>query len=262
MNRPLKFGLIVALILAVVWITTHSGQKPSLPQQTSTELPVGTSDKRGIADTAKPTGQTSGGQSSFLEMKEVRYEIDYVALARSRENPPFEFRGGGTSGRVVDRQGRVVMNSGKEIGILGVEIGPDKEHVLIKGGDTVNFVLNPATGLKLPLPLTSPGSNMICFGWHWIGNTKLLGDSGVQALNAKGVPMSCCEGHNVAQTKLYVYDITTRKLAEVTMPAKVTQPVVNVLDVSSDGHVHLAHEVPHLGTQHDLGWFKIDIEKQ
>jgi hypothetical protein len=45
------------------------------------------------------------------------------------------------------------------------------------------------------------------------------------------------------------------------MPSKVTQPVVNVVDVSSDGHVHLVHEVPHVGTQQDLGWFKIDAPK-
>ncbi|MFM2168254.1 MAG: hypothetical protein RIS79_2625 [Verrucomicrobiota bacterium] len=261
MNRSLKFGLIVVLILAVIWFATRIEQTPSTEQRMPTDRTGGMPAQLRVGDVANQAIQTLAERVPFVEMKEAKYEIDYVALARSRENLPFEFRGGGTSGRIIDRQGRVLMDSGKEIGILGVEVGPDKEHVLVKGGDAVNFVLNPATGLKLKLPLTPPGANMLGFGWHWIGKTKLLGDSGVQAFNAKGTPINCCEGHNVAQTKLYVYDVTTQKLAEVNMPSKVTQPVVNVVDVSSDGHVHLVHEVPHVGTQQDLGWFKVDPEK-
>lgn len=73
--------------------------------------------------------------------------------------------------------------------------------------------------------------------------------------------MNCCEGHNVARTKLYSFDVTTQRLAEVAMPSEVKQPVVNVMEVSSDGHVHLVHEEPHGGAEQDLGWFKIDASK-
>ncbi len=249
------------MILAVIWFTTLSEQTPSTEQPMPTERTGGTTAQLRVGDIAKPATQTSAERLPFVEMKEAKYEIDYVALARSRENPPFEFRGGAGTGKVVDREGRVLMESGEEIGILGVEVGPDRQHILVEGGSAVNFVLNPTTGQKLKLPLTPPGANMLGFGWRWIGETKLLGESGVQAFNTKGAPMNCCEGHNVAQTKLYVYDVTTQKLAEVTMPNKVTQPVVNVVDVSNDGHVHLVHEVPHVGTQQDLGWFKIDAAK-
>lgn len=262
MNRSMNLGLIVAMILAVTWLATRREQTPSTEPQMPTERTGGKIAQLRVGDTAKPESQTSSSERlPVVEMQEAKFEIDYVALARSRENPPFEFRGGAGTGKVVDRQGHVLMESGKEIGILGVEVGPDKQHVLVEGGSAVNFVLNPATGQKLQLPLTPPGANMLGFGWRWIGKTKLLGESGVQAFNAKGAPMNCCEGHNVAQTKLYVYDVTTQKLAEVSMPSKVTQPVVNVVDVSSDGHVHLVHEVPHVGSQQDLGWFKIDAEK-
>jgi hypothetical protein len=262
MNRSLKLGLIVAVIfLAVIWFASRNQQIPSTELQVPTERTGGKPAQLRAGENAKPASPTSAERLPVVEMKEAKYEIDYVALARSRENLPFEFRGGGTSGRVVDRQGHVLMESGKEIGIFGVEVGPDKQNVLVKGGDAVNFVFNPATGQKLKLPLTPPGANMLGFGWRWIGKTKLLGESGVQAFSAKGAPMNCCEGHNVAQTKLYVYDVTTQQLAEVTMPSKVTQPVVNVVDVSGDGHVHLVHEVPHVGTPQDLGWFKIDSEK-
>lgn len=262
MKRPLKLGLIVAVILAVIWLATRYEQNLPTEQQLLTDRAGGKPAQLSAGDKAKSSTGPSDERLPLVEMKEAKYEIDYIALARSRENPPFEFRGGSGTGRVIDQKGNVILESNKDFGIFGVSVGPDKQHVLVEGGDAKNFVLNPATGLKLQLPVYPPGSNMLGMGsWRWISKTKLLGESGVQAFNAKGAPMNCCEGHNVAQTKLYVYDVTTQKLAEVTMPSKVTQPVVNVVDVSSDGHVHLVHEVPHVGTEQDLGWFKIDSEK-
>jgi hypothetical protein len=193
-----------------------------------------------------------------VEMKEAKYIPDYVTLARSRENPPFEFRGQGTSGKVVDRQGQVLMESGEEIGIFAAEVGPDKQLVLIKGGDSVSFILQPSTSLKLQLPIYPPGKNMFGFSWHWLGETKLIGLSGVQLLNAKGKPENSCGGNNVAQTKLYVYDITTQKLTEVGMPSSIKHSVVNVVEVINDGHLHLLYEDPHGKESKDLGWFKIE----
>lgn len=262
MKRSLKLGLIVAVILAAIWLSTRSEQTLSTELQVPTERAGDNPAQLRAGDEAKPAATPSDERLPMVEMKEAKYEIDYIALARSRENPPFEFRGGSGTGRVVDQKGNVILESNKDFGIFGVSVGPDKQHVLVEGGDAKNFVLNPATGLKIQLPVYPPGPNMLGMGsWRWIGETKLLGESGVQAFNAKGAPMNCCEGHNVAQTKLYVYDVNTQKLAELTMPSKVTQPVVNVVDVSSDGHVHLVHEVPHVGTQQDLGWFKIDAAK-
>jgi len=261
MNPSIKISVFFVMILAILWPFLR--KSPSLPPalQPIAQRKISKTIEMQIGDKYKPANQTSDANLSIVEMNEIKYEIDYNALAHSRENPPFEMRGGSGSGKVVDRKGNVLMESGKEIAILGVEVGPDKNHILVEGGDAVNFVLNPATGLKLQLPLTPPGANMLGFGWRWIGNTKLLGDSGVQVIKSNGASVNCCEGHNVVQTKLYVYDVATQKLAEVATPSKVTQPVVNVVDVSSNGHVHLVHDVPHVGKQQDLGWFKIDLQK-
>ncbi len=99
------------------------------------------------------------------------------------------------------------MESGEEIGILGVEVGPDRQHILVEGGSAVNFVLNPTTGQKLKLPLTPPGANMLGFGWRWIGETKLWRIR-VQP-NTKGAPMSC-EG-TMSLSQALRFDVTTQK---------------------------------------------------
>lgn len=261
--------VFAAIILAVVGLYFFSmNQKLASPIETSgkatsrdeiNSLPDATASN---AKTEQTVGEPLITKLPRVEMAQVAHATDMPAKAGSSENLPFKFFGNDAVGRVVDQNGRVLIESGKEIGILGVAVSPNQQMVLVEGGDAVNFVLTPSTGSKIKLPVYPPGANMLGFGaWHWISENKLLGESGVQALNAKGAPMNCCEGHNVAQTKLYVYDVTTQKLAEVTMPSKATQPVVNVVDVSSDGHVHLVHEVPHVGTQQDLGWFKIDAPK-
>ena len=109
-------------------------------------------------------------------MKEVPYVLDYAAQSRSLENPLFMFKGGAGTGRVVDREGKVLMESGKEMGIFGVAVGPDGEHVLVKGGDGKNVILTPSTDEKLQLPVYPPGDHMLCLGdWYWINANTLLG---------------------------------------------------------------------------------------
>ena len=62
---------------------------------------------------------------------------------------------------------------------------------------------------------------------------------------------------NIAQTKFYTFDLLTGQLFEVVMPRAVTQSVVKVVDVMSDGHIHLLQDDLDEGVRQDLGWFKI-----
>ncbi len=262
MNRPLLIGLILAALLAFILFTNQSEPSPSTAGQTAQQKVRNKTAQLQNAEAPKAAILPTSDPLPLVGMKAAKYVPDLAALAHFREDLPFKFIGNDAVGRVLDRQGRVLIESGKEIGIMGVAVAPDKQLVLVKGGDAINFVLDPATGQKIKLPVYPPGANMLGFGsWNWIGPRTLLGESGVQAFNAKGWPMNCCEGHNVAQTKLYSFDVTTQRLAEVTIPSEVKQPVVNVMEVSSDGHVHLAHEEPHGGAEHDFGWFKIDAPK-
>jgi hypothetical protein len=199
-------------------------------------------------------------------MTTVDYKIDSLALRRERENPPFEFRGGAGTGRIIDRQGRVLMESSEEYGIFGTSVSPDRKKVLVdaansKGGNCL--VLEPEADRLVKLPPRPPSENMFSLSWYWIGPNLLFGISGVE----KVFPVrshghgNCCNDNNVAQTKFYTFDLLTEQLSEVAMPSEVTQPIVNVLDVTSDGHIHLQHETPQEGIDPDLGWFKIDTGK-
>jgi hypothetical protein len=171
---------------------------------------------------------------------------------------PFTLLGRGTTGRIVDRNGEILLRSGPEIMLIGIELSPDESLVLARGGDSVNYVINPATGKKILLPTYPPGTGMLGFGdWHWVGNDVILGVSGVQASDAHGAEISCCDGHNVAQSKLYLFDVGSEELSELPIPKGVDRSVVTVVEARPDGYVNLAHDDPKGGRSENLGWFKI-----
>ena len=245
MKRSLILVLILVTLLAVIWFTTRNCLTPPIDAQTPTQKEGNKSAPRHPGEKARLAGQPSSERLPLIQMKEVPYVLDYAALSRSLENPPFIFMGGAGTGRVVDREGKVLMESGTEMGIFGVAVGPNEKHVLVRGGDGKNVILTPATGEKLQLPVYPPGANMLCLGdWYWISPNTLLGQSGVQAFDKNGKPLMA--DNNVAETRLYVYDLTSKQLTEVAMPAKFTQALVSVMEVSPDGHVHIALDSPPL----------------
>lgn len=210
------------------------------------------------ADLKTPPKLTQG-ILPMVAARKVQYAADPVAESKLRDDPPFRFSGDGTSGKVVSRSGQILMESGEQIGIYGVEVGPDRIQVLVKGGNGVNLVINSATGDQVQLPSSPPGANMLGFGsWYWIGNQKLLGVSGIQAHDAKVASLAHCDEPHASQSKLYVYDLIAKQLSEVALPAFEEVPVFAVTEVSHDGFVHLFADAPVDGDSQDLGWFQMN----
>lgn len=216
------------------------------------------------ADATTVSDPAASGSLPQVTMTAAKYKIDPFTLNREREDPPFEFRGGAGTGRVIDREGNVLLESSEEIGIFGAVVSPDKKKVLVDAANSSggnSLVLEPSTARKINLPSRPPGANMFSLSWHWIGPNLLFGTSGIEKIFHEGPHENCCNENNVAQTKFYTFDLITERLSEVVMPSAVTQPVVNAVDVMSDGHIHLLHDEPHEGVEQDLGWFKIDASK-
>lgn len=255
MKRYFLPVLILVIIIAVIWLTHREVAAPPAVVQMHPHIDGGKAASmppKGV----KPIGhQSSSAQRPLVELRAEPYVINDAALARSHENLPFEFNGGAGTGHVVDREGNVLMESGEEIGIFGIAISPNRQRVLVEGG-TIFFVLTPATGEKLQLPERPVGANMFTLAdWYWIDDNTLIGKSGVKILDGNGKPVTTDD--NASETRLYVYDLTTQHLTEVALPERYKQALVMVMDVSPDGHVHLALEAPPEGVESDLGWYKI-----
>jgi hypothetical protein len=229
------------MALFAIWFARRNRPVPITNVQNRRQKEVGLVSSLQSVEKTSYSNKSQSRRQSLVQMKEKPYVVDYAALSRSLENPPYDYRGSDDgNGRVIDKEGKVLMESGKEIVISGAVVGPNREHVLVKGSEGKNFVLTPATGGKLKLPVYPPGANMFPLDWDWIGEQSLLGESGVERLGPDSKPVKTDD--NVAESKLYVYDLKTQQLSEVALPDKFTHAVFGVMEVIPDGHVHLALE--------------------
>lgn len=254
-------ALIVLLLLGAFWFSNRDHLVPVRdPDAIDGNLKAHTNPALAEAPTAMKSSR-SRLQESQVSMTAVENKIDFMKPNSDEENAPFRFIGGAGTGRVIDRQGNVILESSEDRGIFGAVVGPDGEKVLVdaanpSGGNCV--VLIPSLDQRIDLPSRPPSRDMFSFRWDWLGPNLLLGASGIQKSTHDGTHENSSGDDNVAQTKLYTFDLLTKKLSEVTMPSAVTQPVVHIRSVTSDGHVNLGEEGAHDGSEQDLGWFQID----
>jgi hypothetical protein len=241
MKPHLVIGLLIIGILIAIWHLNVGEQTPPNGKQIrSHKEGVMASDTQSSAS-ARTANHSSPARLPFIQAKEESYSVDYSAVSRFRDDVPYRFVGGQMiPGKVINQEGKVIIESGREMVIDGAVIGPDKKHVLVKGAEGNNLILAPQTGIKFKLPVRPPGANMFPLDWDWIGEQSLLGESGVERLGPDGKPVSADD--NVAESKLYIYNFNTQQLSEVILPDKFTHAVFGVIEVIPDGHVHLALE--------------------
>lgn len=261
MKRPLIF-IVVLLFCAVSGFLLFRHQDDSVDSAVGGQpVPINASSQGGLSNDKLLLQTPVDVGIETISMTAATYSPNTREAARLAENLPFQFMGNDAEGRVLDKQGKVLIESGDEIRILGVAVGPDRQRVLVHGGSAINYALKPSTGEKVKLPQKPPGVDTFGFGqWYWIGEHSLLGVSGIQAFDAKGKTVKCCEGHDVAKTALYVFDLVTGKLAAVQAPKEVRYPVFTVMETSPDGHIKLLHEELPGSPEQELGWFKINTE--
>lgn len=260
MKHPLMLGLLLVLLFVVAffWIGGRS-VRPTEPEVVKNVLKEGPQSESG--DSSGTVDRPLDDALPWVRLAASDYKIDYSVLSRELSDLPFEFRGQGTRGWVVDRQGNVLVRSSEEFGIFGVSVSPDRRKVLVKGGDGKNLILEPHTGRRITPPFRPPGPHMFPLSWYWIGPDLLFGVSGVERVFHEASHEDCENENNITQTRFYAFNLLTERLSGVVMPGAVTQPVVSVVEVMSDGHIHLRQEDPQESGGRDLGWFRIEVPK-
>jgi hypothetical protein len=207
-------------------------------------------------DQPKSKKYSARNDKLIFSLRRTDYMPDRDAQALAQKDVPYECRGGGGEGRVTDRVGGVILESTKEFGIFGASVSPAGTWIFAHGGSAKNLVFTPGKEEKQWLPTAPPGKNMLGFGsWHWINDHMLVGEAGTEKLGVDGLPVKTED--NVAESKLYIYDINTRELAEVALPAELKGQVFGVIESSGDGHLFIGIESPRDDDKFKEGWFKI-----
>ena len=202
-------------------------------------------------------------KKSFYQMEGTKSSFNPVKDAERKATLPFQMFGSGGVGKIVDRDGKIILQSDSKNAIFGCEISPDLTRIAVNRGSRKFDIIAPKTRGVIRLPQMPPGDYVLGFSWNWIDNETLLGVSG------KVVPFRDDqvgperEEPNIERSLLYLYDIKEQKMTEVALPASAKSQVVSVNAVDQAGNIQLRPEGHERSwTDADLGWFKLSRGKK
>ena len=159
------------------------------------------------------------------------------------EYPKYQLGGSGTRGAIRDRNGNVIWRASKEAPVYSSSISPNDKKIVIGAGDGNAYVITNEGNKVIDLPQVPPGMDMLGLGnWVWIDNNRLLGESGVQNFDENGNPVGCCQGHNMSESRFYVYDLRTSRMEEMQLPENLRGKVLSIGKVLNTGELQLGHE--------------------
>lgn len=209
------------------------------------------------SDTAPPLAE----EPSF-QLVGTKGSFDPVADAQRRKNLPYQMFGSGGTGKIVDRDGNVILQSDSENPIFKYQVSPDENRIAVHRGSGTYDIFTPSTGETIQLPQQPPGENVLGFGsWHWIDERTLIGVSG------KTIPFRDDqvgperEEPIISRSVLYLYDLEERRMSEVALPPALRLQGVRIVSVNAvdeTGKVQLRPEGREVSyTDASLGWFEV-----
>lgn len=173
------------------------------------------------------------------------------------EYPKFSRTGSGTRGSIRDAEGGVIWRASEDNPVFSISISPNDARIVAGAGDGNAYVITSDGEKLMDLPQFPPGKDMLGLGnWVWLDNERLLGESGVQKFDEHGRPVGCCQGHNVSESRFYVYDLRTNQMEEMQLPENLREKAVSIGKVLKTGELQLGHEGD------GFGWYQVtDLEE-
>ena len=123
-------------------------------------------------------------------------------------------------------------------------------------------MIDPETKQCVVLPKQPPGEGAKGFEtWEWIDNNTLLAEYHVPANGPGGKPVSCCQGHGIAETGLYAFNLKSNALVRVDLPKQLEGTAFSIGRIAEDGSIEVATLSNHLTDGRRLGWFDLTADK-
>jgi hypothetical protein len=97
--------------------------------------------------------------------------------------------------------------------------------------------------------------------WEWIDDNTLLAEYHVQAKGPDGKSVSCCQGHGIAETRLYAYNLKSNALVRVALPKQLEGTPFSIGRIADDGSLEVATPSNHLTDGKRIGWFDLTANK-
>lgn len=158
---------------------------------------------------------------------------------------------------IRDPDGNVLYKAEQDSPFVGIKSIVGGLYVAINRGDGRFRLINTKTHEHNDIPATPPIDRPIGFEWDWLDHDTLIGVSGVGYPDSIKQVGRCCDQHVVAASLLYLYDVNTRSLQSVSLPASARGLVFNIGKIADGSHIELVSASGHEDDGSSLGWYHI-----
>jgi hypothetical protein len=163
---------------------------------------------------------------------------------------------------IKNSKGDILFQATDEIPFSSLRSKAGVPFIVVVSGNRNAFVIDIVTKEIVKLPTAPPEIGMKGFEtWKLIDEKTLLGLYYVPTLKPDGKPVGCCEGHNIAETKLYAYNLKSKSMGEVVLPKSLRGTVFSIGRIANDGSVEIVGATTHLGEGGDIGWFNLSAHE-
>lgn len=167
-----------------------------------------------------------------------------------------------SKGAIKNPKGEVIFQATDELPFVTMRSKASVSQVVIISANRNAFLIDPETKQSVALPKQPAEKGAKGFEtWEWIDNNTLLAEYHVAAKAQEGKPVNCCQGHSIAETRLYSYNLKANALSRVALPKLLEGTAFSVGSVASDGSIEIATATNHLTDGKRVGWFKLNAHK-
>lgn len=167
-----------------------------------------------------------------------------------------------SKGAVKNSKGEIIFQATDELPFVSMRSRVNVSQIVVVSGNRNAFVIDPETKQRVSLPKQPPEEGAKGFEtWEWIDNNTLLAEYHVQAKGPDGKSVSCCQGHGIAETRLYAYNLKSNALVRVALPKQLEGTAFSIGRIANDGSLEVATSSNHLTDGKRVGWFDLTSNK-
>lgn len=264
MNKKLIASVVFGLLFLICFILYPQGWDDS---KIADKAPIASASPVSASLTAKsvPTARSSN------ESDNADAEFELLALTSKSEpaeitDPPRQeyvwYTQPTSKGAIKNSKGDVIFQATDELPFVSMRSKASVSQVVIISANRNAFLIDPETKQSVTLPKQPPVDGAKGFEtWEWINNDTLLAEYHVATKGQEGKPVNCCQGHSIAETKLYSYNLKSKALSRVVLPKLLEGTAFSVGNVASDGSIEVVTATNHLTDGKRVGWFKLNAHK-
>jgi len=167
-----------------------------------------------------------------------------------------------SKGAIKNSKGEIIFQATDELPFVSMRSRASVSQVVIVSGNRNAFVIDPETKQRIALPKQPHEEGAKGFEtWEWIDNNTLVAEYHVPAKGPDGKSVSCCQGHGIAETRLYAYNLTSNALVRVALPEQLDGTAFSIGRIADDGSFEVATRSNHLTDGKPLGRFNLSAKK-